>query len=176
MKLNYKYDYLIAMILALGFDGKPAFKRDDIMEYMPKDYASEVRDNRVVIRTPGMTPVADEGYGTRTDSSNFATRKKSRVRMHYEFQIDIWLRSLDSELAEMTLSDQVDFYVAHHDFIKDPDGETVEVEFLGGGLVEDENDDFYKVVLRIKFIENKYRTEHVPLLPAADQIEIGVTT
>lgn len=175
-QLDFKYEYLIAMVLALGIGGKPAFRREDILEYMPKDYASEIRENRVVIRTPSETPVPDESYGERNEHEEFITVKKSRVRMHYEFQIDIWLKDLDAQVSEESLSSQAEAYVGAHDFIMNGAGETIEVEFLGGGIVEDENDDFYKIVLRIKIIENKYRTVHVPKLPAADQIDIGVTT
>ncbi len=175
VKLDLKYEYLIAMLMAMGLDGK-AFERSDILEFMPKQYASAIRDRLVVIRTPSSTPVPDESYGERTVRQNFVTLKKSRVRMHYEFQIDFWLKDLASEIIKATLSDQAEAHVGLNDRIKNSEGESVEVEFLGGDIVEDENDDFYKVVIRLKFIENKYKSEHVPLLPAADQIDIGVTT
>lgn len=174
--LDFKYEYLIAMLLAMGIGGQAAFRREDIFEYMPKEYASEIRHGRVVIRTPSETPVPEESYGERNEHQEFVTVKKSRVRMHYDFTIDIWLKDLDSQVSEESLSSQAEAYVGAHDIIMNAAGETLEVEFLGGGIVEDENDDFYKIVLRIKIIENKYRTVHVPKLPAADQIDIGVTT
>lgn len=174
--LDFKYEYMIAMILALGLNGKPAFRREDILEFMPKQYSSEIRENRVVIRTPTATSERDESYGERQQHQQFVTIKRSRTRMHYEFQIDIWLKDIATEIIEATLSDQAETFIGLHENIKNAQNENVEVEYLGGGIVEDENDDFYKVVLRLKFIEPKYKDEHVPLLPAADQIEIGVTT
>lgn len=174
-KLDFKYEYLITMLLTMGLDGK-AFERRNIMEFMPKQYASEIRDRLVVIRAVIPTFERDESYGERIVHQEFATIKRSRGRMHYEFQIDIWLKDLASEIIEATLSDQAEAYVGLNDNIKNPGGDNVEVEFLSGGTVEDENDDFYKVVIRLKFIEPKHRDEHVPLMPAADQIDIGVTT
>lgn len=174
-KLNFKYEYLIAMLMSMGLDGK-AFERGDIMEFMPKQYTSEIRNRRVIIRTPSETWERDESCGVRTQHQQHATLRRSRGNVHYEFQIDIWLEDLAAQIVEATLSDQAEAYVGLHDNIKSPEGDIVQVEYLGGGIVEDENDDFYKVVIRIKFIEPKYKDEHVPLLPAADQIEIGVTT
>lgn len=175
-KLNFKYEYMIAMILALGLGGAPAFRREDILEYMPKNYASEIRDKHVVIRTPSETPERDESYGSRIVHEKYATIKKSRVRMHYEFPIDIWLKDLDAQVSEESLGDQAEAFVGEHDNIKNDNGENVEVEFLGAGIVEDENDDFYKIVIRIKFIENKYKAEHVPLLKDENQVQIEVST
>lgn len=174
-QLDYKYEYLLAMLMTMGIDGK-AFDRKDIMEFMPKQFASEIRDRLVVIRTPTPTPERDESYGARIVHEAHATLRRSRVRMHYEFQIDIWLKDIASEILEATLSDQAENYIGLNDNIKTPTGDNVQVEFLGGGIVEDENDDFYKVVLRLKFIESKFKDEHVPLLKDEKQVQFEVST
>ncbi len=174
-KLDFKYEYLVAMLLAMGLDGK-TFERKDVMEFMPKQYAAAIRDRLVVIRTPTSTPERDESYGARIIHEKYATIRRSRELMHYEFQIDIWLKDLATEIVEATLSDQAQSYVNLNDNIKTPIGDNVEVEYLGGGIVEDENDDFYKVVLRLKFIEPKYKDEHVPLLTDENQVQFEVNT
>lgn len=174
-KLDFKYEYMIAMLLAMGIDGK-AFERKDIMEFMPKQYASEIRDRLVVIRTPTPTPEQDESAGARIVHQQHVTLRRSRICMHFEFQIDIWLKDIASEILEATLSEQAENYIGLNDHIKTPIGDTVAVEYLGAGIVEDENDDFYKIVIRLKFIEPKYKDEHVPLLTDENQVQIEVST
>lgn len=175
-KLDYKYEYMIALILALGLNGQPAFRREDIKEFMPKAKDFELKENTVVIRTPTDTPDQDEASGARIVHQHNITLKRSRTLVHHEFQIDFWLSDLASQIVEATLSDQAETFIGLHDHVKTPEGDAVRVEYLGGGIVEDENDDFYKVVLRLKFIEPKYKEEHVPRLTDENQVEIGVST
>lgn len=173
--MSYKIEYLKALVASLVVGNQAVFA-EDFYEYEPKQHASEITGPRAVARDRGITPEVEEGRGQRTEHQAFVTVEKSRARNHHEFQIDLWVKDLDDQVGEKTLGDQADEFIEANRLIRKSATDRVEVEFLGATIVEDENDDYYKVVIRLKFIEDKYRTEHVPLLPAADQIDIGVTT
>lgn len=172
---NPKIEYLKALIASLAVAGVAVF-RDNVYEYMPKQFASELKPPRAVIRDMGILPEADESRGHHDFHQDFVTRKRSAFRLHHTFQIDLWLSDLDAQVTGTGLGDQAAAYVCQNDILKLNAKERAEVEYLGCTSVEDETDDYYKIVLRLKFIQDTYRVEHIPLLPAENKIQIEVRT